>query len=86
VLDHRVDHRIEGHPADLAHPALRIAAHRMLDLDHIRAPFGQHRAGAGHEDELRHLDDADALENLGHRKRPSRGGEELAVKRLRPCS
>ena len=81
VLYHRIDHRIEGDAGDLAHAALRIAAHRVFHLDHVRTPFRQHRASGGHEDELGHFDDLDAFHDLGHRARflPAAG-----VRRLRP--
>ena len=58
-----------GSSDDAAHvekAALRIAAHRMLDLDDVRAPVGEDRAGGGHERELRHLEDPNPFHHLRH--------------------
>ena len=50
-----------------AETAERIAALRVLDLDHFGAEIGQHHAGERRGDHRAELDDADALEHLGHR-------------------
>ena len=44
----------------------RIAALRMLDLDHLRAEVGQHHARKRSRDHGAQLDHAHALENVGH--------------------
>jgi hypothetical protein len=44
----------------------RIAALRMLDLDHVGAEVGQHHARERSRDHGAQLDDAHALENVGH--------------------
>ena len=69
VFDQRVAQRIELDPAHVEEAALGIAAHRMLDLDHVRAPVGEDRARRRRERELRHFEDAHALHYLG-RHRP----------------
>ena len=58
--------RVELDAAHVEEAALGIAAHGMLDLDDVGAPVGQDRAGRGHERELRHLEDPDALHHLDH--------------------
>ena len=55
---------IELEAAHVEEAALRVAAHRMLDLDDVRAPVGEDRAGRRHERELRNLEDANALHHL----------------------
>src|SRR2546422_631573 len=47
-------------------PALRVAARRVLDLDPVGAPAGEHGARRRHEPPLRDLDDAHAREDLAH--------------------
>ena len=39
--------------------AVRVAGHRVLDLDDLGAPLGQHRARDGHEHVGGDLEDAD---------------------------
>ena len=55
-----------GHEARADQAALRITRDRMLDLQHIRAPIREHRAGGGHERPRCDLDDLDALQNIAH--------------------
>ena len=43
-----------------------IPALRMLDLDDVGAPVGEDGPGRGHECELGHFQDADALHHLSH--------------------
>jgi len=52
---------------DVDEAALGVAAHRMLDLDDVRAPVGEHRSSRRHEGELRHFEDPNALHHLRHR-------------------
>ena len=56
--------RVELDAAHVDEAALGVAAHRVLDLDDVRAPVGEDRARRGHERELRHLENADALHDL----------------------
>ena len=77
VLDHGMAHRVDLHAADVDEAALRVAAHRMLDLDDVRAPVGQDRAGGGHEGVLRHLEHPHALHHLRHQELPFCGGRQL---------
>ena len=65
VLDQRVAVRVELDAAHVEEAALGVAAHRMLDLDHVGAPVGEDRARGGHEGELRHFEDPHALHHLG---------------------
>ena len=44
--------------------ALGVAAHRVLDLDDVGTPVGEDRPRRGHERELGHLEDANALHHL----------------------
>ena len=66
MLDQRVPQRIERDPAHVEEPALGIAAHRMLDLDNVRAPIGENRARRRNKGKLRHFEDANALHYLDH--------------------
>ena len=66
LLDEEVDAVDLGGDAARAEPALAVAALGVLDLDHVRAPVGQHRARGRHEPELRHLEHAHALHRLMH--------------------
>src|SRR5207253_9496527 len=50
-----------------AEAAERIAALRVLDLDHFRAEVGQHHAGKRSGDHGAELEHAHASEHLGHR-------------------
>ena len=61
-----------------AHAALRVAGHRVLDLDHVGAPVGEHRARRGREGELRHLQDADAFHRTCRHVRPPFGRRAAA--------
>ena len=54
-----------------AEAAERIAALRVLDLDHFSAEIGQHHAGERSGDHRPELDDAHAFEHVGHRAPPS---------------
>ena len=45
---------------------VRITRFRMLHLDDLGAPVGEHHAGERHEDERPDLDDLDLTENLEH--------------------
>jgi len=67
MLEQGVAQRIELDPAHVQEPALRVTAHRMLDLDDVRAPVGQDRAGSRHIGELRHFQNAHPLHHLGHK-------------------
>ena len=58
--------------------AQRIAARRMLDLDHVDAPIRQHRAGARNEEPLGDLDQAHTVEHLEH-------GRNLHAEKLCGC-
>src|ERR1700738_4777550 len=64
-LDH-VGHTALRDQAGGDQAALRVAAHRMLDLDHVRAPLGQDRAGHGHVRPGRHLEHADSAHDRAH--------------------
>ncbi len=66
MLHQGVAHGVELHAAQIDETALRIAAHGMLDLDHVCAPVGQDGAGGGHERELRDLQHPDPFHNLRH--------------------
>ena len=46
--------------------AERIAALRMLDLDHVGAEIGEHHAGERRRDHRAQLDHVHALEDIGH--------------------
>ena len=65
MLDQRVPQGIELDPAHVEETALGIAAHRMLDLDHVGPPVGEDRAGGGSEGELRDFQNAHALHDFG---------------------
>ena len=66
VLEVHVDVGV-GHERAGAHQAaLRIAGHGVFDLDHVRAPVGQHAAGRGDEAPHRYFDDAHTLHRLLH--------------------
>ena len=67
---HRLVHAAR---ADLQDPlareaAVAVAGDGVLDLDHVGTPVGEQRAARGDEDELRELDDANAVEDR-HRRR-----------------
>src|SRR5262249_5861219 len=49
MLDARVAQRVERDATDIDEASLRIAAKRMLDLDNVRAPVGEERAGGRNE-------------------------------------
>ena len=70
VLHQRAALRIDREPLQHLDAALRIAAHRVLDLDDVGTPVGEHCAGRGDEGELRHLEHPHALHNLGHSPSP----------------
>ena len=65
MLDERMAQRIQFDPAHVEEAALGIATHRVLDLDHIRTPVRQDRAGCRSECKLRHFENANALHYLG---------------------
>jgi len=44
--------------AEIGEAALRVAAHRMFDLDHVGTPVGEHRARGRDVGELGNLDDS----------------------------
>ena len=46
--------------------AHRIATLGVLDLDHVRAPFGENGRGRRHEGVFRDLEDADAFHDVEH--------------------
>ncbi len=48
----------------LIEPANCISVDRMLDLNHVCSPVGQHRRGAGDENPLCYFNDAYAGERL----------------------
>ena len=52
--------------AGLPQTALRVAGHRVLDLDHVGTPFGEHRARGRDEAVHRNLENADAFQRPGH--------------------
>ena len=52
--------------------ALRIARHRVLDLDHVGAPVGEHAARRRHEPPLRDLENTHAFERFHHDQAPQR--------------
>ena len=64
MLDQRVPVRIQLEAAHVDEAALGVAAHRVLDLDDVRAPVGEDRSGRRNERELRNLEDANALHHL----------------------
>ena len=73
--------------ADLQDPlareaAVAVAGDGVLDLDHVGTPVGEQRAARGDEDELRELDDANAVEDR-HRRRGGTHG--LATERCLTC-
>ena len=70
VLHQSVALLVSGEALQHLDAALGIAAHGMLDLDHVRAPVRQDRARRRNESELRDFEDPNALHNLGHRSRP----------------
>ena len=84
MLEQRVTQRIERHATHVEEAALRIAAHRVLDLDDIRAPVGEDRPCGGHEGELGHLQHAHALHDLGHGFPISQRRETSAPINLQP--
>ena len=51
-------------PVPSLQAALRVAGERVLDLDDVGAPVGQHRARRRRERELRDLDHLHALHGL----------------------
>jgi hypothetical protein len=55
-----------GATGDGDQSTLRIAGHRVLDLDDVGTPVGQHRARGRHERELRDLEDAHTSHRLLH--------------------
>lgn len=64
VLDQRMAVGVHLEAAHVDEPALGVAPHRMLDLDHIGAPVGEDRAGSRDEGELSYLEDTNALHDL----------------------
>lgn len=72
VLDVGVGIALDAQHPGLAEPTLRVTGHRVLDLDHLGAPLGQH--GARRRDEPVHGDfqDADAFQRP-HASAPSAG-------------
>ena len=66
MFDQRVAIRFDLNPAHVDEAALGIAAHRMFDLDHVRAPISEDAARGGDEGELCDFKDAHALHYLSH--------------------
>src|SRR5262249_14809011 len=62
LLHHEVDTALGKAEARGGEAALRVAVHRVLDLDHLGAPVAEHRTGRGHEPPLRHLEHLDSSE------------------------
>ena len=62
-----------------AQAALRVTGHRVLDLDHVGAPVGQHRARRRDEPVHRDLENADPVQ------RPHRGRYRARARR-RSCA
>ena len=58
---------------DVISPRCGSPVDRVLDLEHVGAPVGQHGARGGHEPPLGDLDDPYPLEHLVHRN-PSLDG------------
>ncbi len=70
VLHHRAERNVavDGCESHALHPAHRVARDRVLDLDHVRAPVGEHRAGRRNERPLRDFQDAHTFHRpVGHR-------------------
>ena len=57
---------VADHDAGLGEAAHRIAALGVLDLDHVRAPFGENGGRRRHEGVLGDFEDADALHHVEH--------------------
>jgi hypothetical protein len=66
LLHHEVDAAGRREEPGGDEPALRVAGHRMLDLDDVRAPVGEHGTAGRHEPPLGDLDHANAFEHAGH--------------------
>jgi hypothetical protein len=66
MLHQRTTLRIDRQLGQHLDATLRITAHRMLNLDNIRAPIGKHGATGRHEGELRDLKDPHAFHHLCH--------------------
>ncbi len=67
MFDIRVGIALDAQRPGLTQTALRIARHRMLDLDHIGAPpLGQHRAGRRDEPVHGDFENANSVQRLAH--------------------
>ena len=64
MFHQRVPVRVELKATHVDEAALRVAAHRMLDLDDVRAPVGEDRPCRRHECELCNFEDANTLHHL----------------------
>ena len=83
VLHQRLE-RPFGRPARTESKAsLRVAGDRVLDLDDVGAPVGEHRAGRRGEGELRHLHHLHALHGLEYHCRSPFGSRSEGAGRLR---
>ncbi len=66
MLHQRMPVRVDLDAAHVEEAALGVAAHRVLDLDDVRAPVGEDRSRRRDERELRELQDPKALHHLDH--------------------
>ena len=82
-LEHEVHAAGAGHESRRHQTALRVAALRVLDLDDVGAPLGEHRARDRHERPRRHLDDANSGQDVLHGIPPTRTVVCVAVPRSR---
>src|SRR5207302_7281559 len=57
---------LTGQEAGVDQPPLRVTGHRVLDLDHFSAPFGEHRPAGGHEGPHRDLQHPYPVQHLRH--------------------
>ncbi len=64
MLDIRIRITFDTKGSRLPQTPLRVARHRVLDLDDVGAPLREHRTRRGNETVHRDLDDADAVEWL----------------------
>src|SRR5579875_3241408 len=73
MFDVRVGVALNPQHARLAQPTLGIPGYRVLDLDHIGAPFGQHRTRGRDEPVHGDFENANAVKWRGHPTTPLAG-------------